>query len=153
VNKEIAEDLTSEIFLKALKNFATYNPDISQVAWIMTIARNHVINHWRDQKEVIDVAKGLNMPQTRDAEHAGSLIGKRRQRSDFGSGGDAEFFVPNDMLDGGSLKRELDGAPTSRAALESAAQRIKALKHRIGSSDIDVLNESALTFDGQRSSQ
>ncbi|MDP2631254.1 MAG: sigma-70 family RNA polymerase sigma factor [Candidatus Uhrbacteria bacterium] len=55
MNKEVAEDLTSEIFIKALCNFSKFDPNISQVAWIMTIARNHVINHWRDQKEVIDI--------------------------------------------------------------------------------------------------
>ncbi len=50
VNKEIAEDLVSEIFIKALKNFASYDVSLSQSAWIMTIARNHVINYYRDNK-------------------------------------------------------------------------------------------------------
>lgn len=54
-NTEVAEDLTSEIFLKALKHFPSYDPKRSQVAWIMTIAKNHVINHYRDQKEEVDV--------------------------------------------------------------------------------------------------
>lgn len=54
-NVEVAEDLTSEIFMKALKNFDSYDPERSQVAWIMTIARNHVINHYRDKKETVDV--------------------------------------------------------------------------------------------------
>ncbi len=55
MNKDVAEDLTSEIFMKALKHFAKYDPKRSQVAWIMTIARNHVINHYRDTKETCDV--------------------------------------------------------------------------------------------------
>ncbi len=50
VNKEIAEDLVSEIFIKALKNFSSYDVSLSQSAWIMTIARNHVINYYRDNK-------------------------------------------------------------------------------------------------------
>ena len=54
-NTEVAEDLTSEIFTKALKAFAKYDPEKSETAWIMTIARNHLINHWRDQKEQIDI--------------------------------------------------------------------------------------------------
>lgn len=54
-NVDVAEDLTSEIFMKALKAFHSYDPDKSQVAWIMTIARNHVINHYRDRKEIVDV--------------------------------------------------------------------------------------------------
>ncbi|MFH1631475.1 MAG: RNA polymerase sigma factor [bacterium] len=55
MNREVAEDLTSEIFIKALRSFAVYDPAQSQNAWIMTIARNHVINHWRDRKDVIDI--------------------------------------------------------------------------------------------------
>ena len=49
-NKEQAEDLVSEIFMKALENFETYDVERSTSAWIMTIARNHLINHWRDTK-------------------------------------------------------------------------------------------------------
>ncbi len=55
MNKEVAEDLTSEIFMKALEHFAKYDPERSQTAWIMTIARNRVMNHWRDSKEQVDI--------------------------------------------------------------------------------------------------
>ena len=55
MNKETAEDLTSEIFMKALAHYANYDPAKSSTAWIMTIARNHVINHYRDKKETIDI--------------------------------------------------------------------------------------------------
>lgn len=54
-NEEVAQDLTSEIFIKALKHFAKYDPERSESAWIMTIARNHVINHYRDQKQHVDL--------------------------------------------------------------------------------------------------
>lgn len=55
LRKEVAEDLTSEIFIKALDHYADYDPEKSQSAWIMTIARNHLINHYRDKKEQIDI--------------------------------------------------------------------------------------------------
>ncbi len=55
MRKEVAEDLTSEIFIKALDHYADYDPDKSQSAWIMTIARNHMINHYRYKKEEIDI--------------------------------------------------------------------------------------------------
>jgi len=51
-NKELAEDLVSEIFMKALEKFDTYDEKISRSAWIFTIAKNHLINHWRDSKPV-----------------------------------------------------------------------------------------------------
>jgi RNA polymerase sigma-70 factor (ECF subfamily) len=49
-NREVAEDLVSEVFIKALKNFEKYDETLSGNAWIMTIAKNHVISYWRDQK-------------------------------------------------------------------------------------------------------
>lgn len=51
-NKELAEDLVSEIFMKALEHFETYDPKISQSAWIMTICKNHMANYYRDKKPV-----------------------------------------------------------------------------------------------------
>ncbi len=49
-NQEVAEDLVSEIFMKALKNFDSYDEHVSQSAWIRTIAKNHLLNYWRDRK-------------------------------------------------------------------------------------------------------
>jgi RNA polymerase sigma-70 factor, ECF subfamily len=43
-NREHAEDLTHDIFVKALEAFERYDPSISGSAWIYTIARNHIIN-------------------------------------------------------------------------------------------------------------
>lgn len=53
--REVAEDLTSEIFMNALKHFASYDPAKSTSAWIMTIARNRLANYWRDLKQNADV--------------------------------------------------------------------------------------------------
>jgi len=53
--KEMAEDLTSEIFIKALGHFHKYDPNQSKSAWLYTIARNHLANHYRDQKIEIDI--------------------------------------------------------------------------------------------------
>ena len=43
-NKDVAEDLTHDIFLKAFQAFERYDPAISEVSWLYTIARNHLIN-------------------------------------------------------------------------------------------------------------
>jgi RNA polymerase sigma-70 factor (ECF subfamily) len=50
-NKELAEDLVSEIFMKALEHFDGYDENVSKSAWIMTITKNHLANHWRDTKK------------------------------------------------------------------------------------------------------
>ncbi|MFZ2682211.1 MAG: RNA polymerase sigma factor [Patescibacteria group bacterium] len=54
-NKAVAEDLTADIFVSAFKAFADFDPTRGEKAWIMTIARNKVINYWRDKKEAVDV--------------------------------------------------------------------------------------------------
>lgn len=43
--KEVAEDLTQDVFLKAYGAFESYDPKISESSWIFTIARNHLINY------------------------------------------------------------------------------------------------------------
>lgn len=48
--KELAQDLVSEIFIKALEHFGDYDAGKSVSAWIMTIAKNHLANYWRDKK-------------------------------------------------------------------------------------------------------
>lgn len=54
-NKQVAEDLTSEIFMKALKAYQKYDPKVSKNAWITTIARNHLANWYRDSKQHDDI--------------------------------------------------------------------------------------------------
>lgn len=54
-NVTVAEDLVSEIFMKALKNFHKFDPKISQSAWIYRIAHNHLANYFRDQKKTVDI--------------------------------------------------------------------------------------------------
>lgn len=49
-NKDLAQDLVSEIFMKALEHFGDYDESKSKSAWIMTIAKNHMANYWRDRK-------------------------------------------------------------------------------------------------------
>ncbi|TAL50205.1 sigma-70 family RNA polymerase sigma factor [Patescibacteria group bacterium] len=54
-NAAVAEDLVSEIFMKALKNFHKFDPSISQSAWIYRIAHNHLANYFRDKKKDVDL--------------------------------------------------------------------------------------------------
>ncbi len=44
-NREVAEDLTHDVFIKAFDAFERYDPEISEASWIYTIARNHLINY------------------------------------------------------------------------------------------------------------
>ena len=49
LNKETAEDLTSQVFLKVLKHISNFKSD-NFSAWLYTIARNTVIDHYRSDK-------------------------------------------------------------------------------------------------------
>lgn len=54
-NREIAEDLTSEIFLRALEYFDSYDSTKSQSAWLMTIAKNCLVDHYKKQKHNVSL--------------------------------------------------------------------------------------------------
>ena len=43
-NKQKAQDLTQDVFVKAFEAFDRYDPVVSKTAWLYTIARNHLIN-------------------------------------------------------------------------------------------------------------
>ena len=62
-NHELAQDLTSEIFVKALTHFYSYDPKISVSAWIYTIARNHLANYFRDVKSGVPLEEIENSLQ------------------------------------------------------------------------------------------
>jgi len=46
----LAEDLTSDTFLKAFERFESYNDTYAFSTWIFTIARNTIIDHYRKDK-------------------------------------------------------------------------------------------------------
>ena len=50
-DQEIAEDLTAEVFTRMLANLSRYTPRGKPIlAWLYTIARNLVIDHYRQNK-------------------------------------------------------------------------------------------------------
>jgi len=46
-NREAAEDLTSEVFVKALTHLDSSREERSIVAWLYRVARNAVADYWR----------------------------------------------------------------------------------------------------------
>lgn len=52
----LAEDLTSEIFMKALERYETYHESGGSFSsWVFTIARNHVIDRYRTHREQVSI--------------------------------------------------------------------------------------------------
>jgi RNA polymerase sigma-70 factor (ECF subfamily) len=50
-----AEDLTSQVFLKAWQNLGRYRPKGPILAWLYAIARNTVIDHYRTYKQTVSL--------------------------------------------------------------------------------------------------
>ncbi len=50
-----AEDLTSQVFLKAWQNLDRYRPSGPILAWLYAIARNTVIDHYRTFKQTVSL--------------------------------------------------------------------------------------------------
>ncbi len=60
--KEIAEDLTSKTFLKALEHIDTFDPQKGQFStWIFRIARNTLIDYWRREVPQVDIEEAWGL--------------------------------------------------------------------------------------------
>lgn len=49
-DRALAEDLTSEVMLKAYEKFDTFDPGKSFSVWIYRIAHNHLVDHYKKVK-------------------------------------------------------------------------------------------------------
>lgn len=67
-NDETAEDITAQVFLKAWENLNRYQPgNLPFLAWLYTIARNQVIDHYRARKESVSIDDAVSLPSKDDA--------------------------------------------------------------------------------------
>ncbi len=55
-NRDLAEDLTSEAFIKALTHFDSFDPTRSFQAWIYAIAKNHLLNYYRTAGREVELS-------------------------------------------------------------------------------------------------
>jgi RNA polymerase sigma-70 factor (ECF subfamily) len=62
------EDIVSQVFLKAWENLDRYKMGSSPfIAWLYTIARNLVIDHYRTKKDMLPLEEALALPSDREA--------------------------------------------------------------------------------------
>ena len=68
-HKEIAEDITSQIFTKALERLGTYNSSKAKFStWLYQIARNAVIDHYRTRKETAGIEEAWGVAAATSVE-------------------------------------------------------------------------------------
>lgn len=60
-HRELAEDLTSEVLIKILKNLSRLDPGKNINAWVFTIARNVLIDFYRKKNAQPKQGKGLEI--------------------------------------------------------------------------------------------
>jgi RNA polymerase sigma-70 factor (ECF subfamily) len=66
-HRQIAEDLTSAIFLKVVQNMDSYQPNPAGPGpWLYRIARNTVIDHTRTRKETTDINEAFDLASDTD---------------------------------------------------------------------------------------
>lgn len=70
--KELAEDLTSEVFAKALANITKFNDrGVPFAAWLFRIARNTLIDYTRKKKEILtDAVEAFEPPPEHSESNA-----------------------------------------------------------------------------------
>lgn len=66
--KEVAEDLLSAVFTKALFNLGRFKTGGTFQAWLYTIARNAVIDHFRTNKEAAGLEEADQLVSAGDLE-------------------------------------------------------------------------------------
>jgi RNA polymerase sigma-70 factor (ECF subfamily) len=59
-HKEVAEDLTEDVFIKAWTKITSVNSD-SFGGWLYSIAKNKIIDHYRKHREIVDLAEIENI--------------------------------------------------------------------------------------------
>ncbi len=79
-DRELAEDLVQEAFIKALNALESYRPEFKFSSWIFKIANNAAIDHLRRRELVTLSLDGAPNAQTPDAIEATALqIGDRAE--------------------------------------------------------------------------
>ncbi len=69
-DEQTAEDLISQVFMKAWENLGRYQPSGRPfIAWLYTIAHNTVIDHYRTRKETIAIENTVSLASDAPSPH------------------------------------------------------------------------------------
>jgi len=54
-DRDVAEDVVSDVFLKAYRSFDSYDSRYAITTWLYTITKNTLIDHYRKGRSVVDI--------------------------------------------------------------------------------------------------
>lgn len=126
-DRTVAEDLTAETYLNATQRFRQGRGGEVTVAWLKTVAKRRLIDHWRRQRSLREralrlrsevVATGKNTPAT-DAERADVYAALSRLDRDH------RLVLLLRHFDGLSVREIGDHMGRSEKAAESLLARAK----------------------------
>lgn len=80
-DREEANDLAQEVFVKIYKNLGKYYPDYKFSTWIIRITTNHVIDHNRQKKQALVPLDEVGMDMRTGADDQPEEIAIRKERS------------------------------------------------------------------------
>lgn len=71
-SKEVAEDLTSQVFMQALEHIGTFRYQLGArfSSWLYSIARNQVIDYYRRQHSTVDLEEAGPVAQDETASRS-----------------------------------------------------------------------------------
>ncbi len=58
--RDIAADVTQEIFIKLYHNLDKYREEKSFTSWVFAVSRNYCIDYWRKNRKYLDRSQELN---------------------------------------------------------------------------------------------
>lgn len=135
-NKQIAEDLTQQVFLSAWQNINSYmQQGFPFTSWLYRIARNAVIDHYRTRRSHIGLEAISEIADYSD------LVGELEAKLELGKIKTALASLPADHQDVIVMRfiEELSHQEIA-AALDKSEGAVRVLQHRAINSLKKILN-------------
>ncbi len=124
-NRQDAEDLAQDTFLKAYKSIHRFNPEYKFATWLFTIAKRTAMNHYRDSRPTL----ALNFDQEADEQSPAAALEQKEWAK--GLWDKAKRYLKPSQYRALRLRygEELSIAETA-AVMQTKEIRVRVLLHR-----------------------
>jgi len=78
--KDLAEDLTQEVFMNVWKNIGNYDlRGVPFISYLYRVARNALTDHWRTQKKFVDLESLIESSLVADKDEIESTLDNKKE--------------------------------------------------------------------------